>query len=58
MCSLYLENYVVLCFLDFEFSFDHYETQDIGILAYDDSKSPRVKVRTTIILPVLGVEKS
>jgi len=27
-----------MCFLDFEFSFDHYETRDSGILAYDNSK--------------------
>lgn len=38
VCQLYLENDVVTCFLDFEFSFYHYKTRDSGIMAYDDSK--------------------
>ncbi len=42
---LYLENYVVACFFGFEFSFDHYETRDSGILAYNNSK--RVHGRST-----------
>jgi hypothetical protein len=38
VCFLYLDNYVVTCFFDFEFSFDNYETRDSGLKEYDDSK--------------------
>ena len=36
---------IVTCILDFGFSFDHYKTQDSGLLVYEDSK--RLNGRST-----------